>query len=132
MAGSLPVLTFHTLDHRPSSISYSPDVFRRGVEKLHNGGYRTLGLLEAVDCLRKRARFPDRSLVITFDDGYQTMYDEAFPVLERYGLSATVFLTVGEKGRARPASRLPSRWKKCLSLTVGRCSTTGCRYAFPC
>jgi peptidoglycan/xylan/chitin deacetylase (PgdA/CDA1 family) len=108
MAASLPVLTFHALDDRPSVISFSPRVFRRGMGRLHEGGYRTVSLLEAVDYLRRGAPFPTRSLVITFDDGYQSVYDEAFPVLQRYGLSATVFLTVGEGGTTGPAGRLPS------------------------
>lgn len=108
MVASLPVLTFHALDDRPSVISFSPGVFRRGMARLHESGYQTLSLLEVVDCLRRGAPFLDCSLVITFDDGYQSVYDEAFPVLQRYGMSATVFLTVGEKGRAKPAGRLPS------------------------
>jgi peptidoglycan/xylan/chitin deacetylase (PgdA/CDA1 family) len=76
--------------------------------KLHESGYQTLSLLEAVDCLSLGAPFPDRSLVITFDDGYQTVYEEAFPALQRYSLSATVFLTVGETGARQSVGRLPS------------------------
>ena len=57
--------------------------------------------------MRKGMSFPDRSFVITFDDGYQTAYDEAFPVLQRYGMTATVFITVGEKGTAKSGNRLP-------------------------
>jgi peptidoglycan/xylan/chitin deacetylase (PgdA/CDA1 family) len=108
MAPWLPILTFHDIDDHRSVISISPGVFRRGIARLHDRGYRTLSLLEVVDCLGRGALFPERSLVITFDDGYQTVYDEAFPVLQRYGLSATVFLTVGEKGTAGPSDRLPS------------------------
>lgn len=108
MAVPLPILTFHALDDRASVISFSPRVFRRAMARLHESGYQTLSLLEAVDCLRRGTPFPKRSLVITFDDGYQTVYDEAFPVLQRYGMSATVFLTVGERGTAKPAGRLPS------------------------
>lgn len=108
MANSLPMLTFHALDDRPSVISFSPRVFRRGIAKLHENGYQTLSLLEAVDCLCRGASFPDRSFAITFDDGYQSVYDEAFPVLQRYGMSATVFLTVGEKRTAGSSRRFPS------------------------
>jgi len=108
MAASLPVLTFHTLDDRPSVISFPPELFRCGLARLHESGHRTVSLLEAVDCLRRGTPFPERSLVITFDDGYQTVYDEAFPVLQRYGMSATIFLTVGKTGTAKPADRLPS------------------------
>ena len=108
MAASLPVLTFHALDDRPSVISFSPRVFQRGMAKLHESGYQALSLLEAVDYLCRGASFPDRTFVITFDDGYQTVYDEAFPVLQRYGLSATIFLTVGQTGTAKLGGRLPS------------------------
>lgn len=105
---SLPVLTFHALDNLPSVISFSPRVFRRGIARLYESGYKAIGLLEAVDCLRQGRPFPDYSFVITFDDGYQTVYDEAFPILQEYGMTATVFLTVGEKGISKPADRLPS------------------------
>jgi len=114
LAASLPVLTFHALDsvdpagRWPSVISFSPRAFQRGMARLHEGGYRALGLPEVVACLRRGAPFPDRSFAVTFDDGYQTVYTEAIPVLQRYGLSATVFLTVGEKGPVNPSDRLPS------------------------
>ena len=76
--------------------------------RLHESEYRTLSLLEAVDCLCRGVAFPDRSFVITFDDGDHSVYKEAFPVLQRYGMSATVFLTIGEKGMSKPDDRLPS------------------------
>jgi peptidoglycan/xylan/chitin deacetylase (PgdA/CDA1 family) len=103
----LPLLTFHTLDHEPSVIAFPPATFAHGMRRLHESGCRTLSLLDAVDCVYGRRAFPARSFVVTFDDGYRTVYDEAFPLLQRYGLSATVFLTVG-RGTGRPAGRLPS------------------------
>ena len=106
MAASLPALTFHAIDDRSSVISISPQVVRDGIARLHANGYRTLSLLEAVDCLRRSTPFPDLAFVITFDDGYQTVYEEAFPVLQRYGVLATVFLTVGEKREAKAPDRL--------------------------
>jgi peptidoglycan/xylan/chitin deacetylase (PgdA/CDA1 family) len=108
MAASIPILTFHTLDDLGAVISVSPGVFRRGMARLHGGGYRTVSLLDALDCLRDGPPFSDRSFVMTFDDGYQTVYDEAFPILQRYGMTATVFLTVGQKAPSNPRDRLPS------------------------
>jgi peptidoglycan/xylan/chitin deacetylase (PgdA/CDA1 family) len=108
MATFLPILTFHTLDDQSSIISFPPQVFQRGMARLHERGYRILNLLEAVDFLRQGKPFPEPSLAITFDDGYQSVYEKAFPVLQRYGMSATVFLTVGEKERTKPADRLTS------------------------
>jgi peptidoglycan/xylan/chitin deacetylase (PgdA/CDA1 family) len=108
MAFSLPILTFHCLDERPSVISFSPQLFRRGMARLYESGYRTLSLLEAVKCLREKASPPQRSFVITFDDGYQSVHEQAFPLLQRYGFSATVFLTVGTTAKGTQARRLPS------------------------
>jgi peptidoglycan/xylan/chitin deacetylase (PgdA/CDA1 family) len=108
MGAFLTILTFHTIDGQSSATSFSPQVFQRSMAKLSEKGYRTLSLVQVANCLRRGVPFPDHSLVITFDDGYQSVYDEAFPVLQRYGMSATVFLTVGRKGLRHPTDRLPS------------------------
>ena len=107
MASWLPILTFHALDDQPSVTSFSPRTFRRGIARLHERGYQAMSLLEVVDCLHHNVPFLKRSLVITFDDGYQSVYEHAFPVLQRYGMPATVFLTVGEKGTTKASGRLP-------------------------
>jgi len=109
MPTSLPILTFHAVEDRRSVIAISPDVFRRGMARLHEFGYRSLSLTKVVDCLRRSAPFPDRSFAITFDDGYQSVYEEAFPLLDHYGMSATIFLTVGNKEIGNNAGRRPSR-----------------------
>ena len=107
MSESLPVLTFHSIDDRASVISFSRDVFRLGMAKLAANGFRTIDLMAAVGIVRSGAPFPDRSIVITFDDGYRNTFDEAFPILRRYGMTATVFVTVGgASGDGR--GRMPS------------------------
>jgi len=108
MTSSIPVLTFHAIDDLPSVISISPQVFRWGISQLYRHGYQALALVEAVDIIRRGESFPQRSFVITFDDGYQSVYENAFPVLQRYGLSATVFLTIGIKKDTQLGDRLPS------------------------
>lgn len=105
---SLPVLTFHAVDDLPSVISFSPKVFRRAMSRLYENGYRTMSLPDAANFLREGKPFPERCFAITFDDGYQSVFDEAFPVLRQYGMSATVFLTVGKKSESGHGGRLPS------------------------
>jgi len=105
---SLPILTFHSLDDQGNVISFSPAVFRRAMGKLHENGYRTLTLTDAVMTLRHSRPLPDHSFVITFDDGYHSVYQQALPVLREYGMCATVFLTVGETATTESTSRLPA------------------------
>jgi len=104
MAARFPILTFHDIDRRSSVISFPPGLFRRGMEGLRQHGYRTLSLVQLVDFMESALPFPDRALAITFDDGYDSVYQEAFPVLQECGLTATIFLTVGEVR----TDRLPS------------------------
>ena len=108
MTPRLPILTFHTLDDLPSVTSFPPKLFRLGLTRLHENGYRTISLLDAVDCLRMKKSFPEKSFAINFDDGYETVYQAAFPVLQDYGMSATIFITVGENGSRKAEERLPS------------------------
>lgn len=105
---SFPILTFHALDDRPSVISFPPRLFEQGMRRLYDSGYRTVNFSELVEHLRADKPFPGRSFLITFDDGYQSAYERALPILQRYGFSATVFLTVGNKGSGIGADRLPS------------------------
>jgi peptidoglycan/xylan/chitin deacetylase (PgdA/CDA1 family) len=55
--------------------------------------YKVVSLSELLKGLAEKSTEP--ILAITFDDGYQDNYDNAFPILERYGLPATIFLTTG-------------------------------------
>lgn len=108
MSSYLPVLAFHDIDDRPSVISISTEVFSWGMAKLYESGYRTLSQMEVVDILNRDALFPDHCFGITFDDGYQSVYTKAFSILQRYGMSATVFLAVGKKVPVRSNEHLPS------------------------
>jgi peptidoglycan/xylan/chitin deacetylase (PgdA/CDA1 family) len=126
MAQFLPILTFHALDDQRSVISFPPELFRRGMARLFEIGYRTISLLEAVDSLRLKKPFPDRSFVITFDDGYRSVYDVAFPILQDFRMTATIFLTVGGRKGIGSEERLPSlggrlmlNWHEILEMRQG-------------
>jgi peptidoglycan/xylan/chitin deacetylase (PgdA/CDA1 family) len=62
--------------------------------------YRVVGLTELVRRLRDGPAEP--VLAITFDDGYRDNYLNAFPILKRYGLPATIFLTTGSMDTGEP------------------------------
>jgi peptidoglycan/xylan/chitin deacetylase (PgdA/CDA1 family) len=95
----LPILMYHGVDRRPSVVTIPPNQFQWQMEWLHDHGYKSIPLGELSRCMITGEAFPERSVVLTFDDGYQSLYTEVFPVLQQYGFSATVFIIAGLCGK---------------------------------
>lgn len=60
--------------------------------------YNLLTLEELADRISRKQTLPQGSIVVTFDDGYKDMYLNAYPILRKYNVPATVFLTTGHIG----------------------------------
>lgn len=110
----LPILTYHSLDDSGSVVSISARVFRQQMEMLRAQGVQALTLAAAIRHLHAYGEFPERSVVITFDDGYLNVFSEAYPVLQEYSFHATIFLITGYcgayndwPGHQSPVGRLP-------------------------
>jgi peptidoglycan/xylan/chitin deacetylase (PgdA/CDA1 family) len=95
----VPILMYHSIadeDENGAHAYYrtktSPARFAAQLQQLHDSGYTTCNLAQAMQRLHDKTQSVARVAVITFDDGYRDFYCEAFPLLNRYGLSATVFL----------------------------------------
>lgn len=116
----IPILMYHGVDRRSSIVTIPPDRFQWQIEWLHNQGYKGLPLGELSRCMVTGQAFPGRSVVLTFDDGYQSLYTEVFPVLQRYGFSATVFLIAGFCGKDNQWPGQPSTIPAMNLLTWGQ------------
>ena len=106
MSGYLPIVTFHAVEESASPIAFPPRRFHDLVRMIHARAHVAISLRRAVEHLAHGAPLPPRTLVLTFDDGYRSVHDEAFPLLRDLGMSATVFLTCGD-GDAPSTERLP-------------------------
>ena len=95
----VPILMYHSVSdnlfgrtHPYYQINTSPLVFARQMRWLRRNGYRTMDLTEMLAAL-ETGQDVSKRMVLTFDDGYQDFYTDAFPVLRQCGFGATVFLT---------------------------------------
>ena len=71
------------------------DKFEEQLKYLQKHHYRTLTLDEFYAYKQNHKKFPRKCVLITMDDGYQSNYELAFPLLKKYNMNATVFC-VGE------------------------------------
>jgi peptidoglycan/xylan/chitin deacetylase (PgdA/CDA1 family) len=73
--------------------------FRAQMRFLKKFGYHVISLQQALVGLFQGISLPRKSVVLTFDDGYQNFREYAFPVLQEHGFPTTVFLVSGLLGR---------------------------------
>jgi peptidoglycan/xylan/chitin deacetylase (PgdA/CDA1 family) len=67
-------------------------VFKQQMQYLKDNGYTTLSLDELYNFIQNNKPVPEKSVVLTFDDGYADSYTNVFPVLKALGFRATVFV----------------------------------------
>ncbi|AOV16182.1 hypothetical protein BJI67_03060 [Acidihalobacter aeolianus] len=101
-ARAVPVLMYHHVGPRPGLVTVSPATFEAHMTRLARSGYRTITADELLAFMQGRATVPDRSVAITFDDGYLDNYVHAYPVLQRLGLHAIIFAVTGWIGDGQP------------------------------
>lgn len=95
---SLRIVYYHRIDEEQHRSCVTPTAFAEQMRLLRSEGFRVLPLASVADHLASRRPFPERSVAITFDDGFADNHRNAFPVLSRDALSATVFLATGYVG----------------------------------
>ncbi len=86
------VLMYHDLtEGKTTKKALSADVFKKQMELLKTNGFRVIGMKEYSDFILNGGKVPDNAVLITFDDGYESFYKLAYPVLKEYGYPATAF-----------------------------------------
>jgi len=89
---TIPILCYHRFSGGPSKMVVSAAQFEAQLAWLAQNNYQVLRLSELEDFLAARQPLPERSVVITIDDGYESTYHQAFPALKKYGFPATLFV----------------------------------------
>ncbi|PKK13304.1 polysaccharide deacetylase family protein [Thermomonospora sp. CIF 1] len=92
----VPVLMYHSVSARPARatrrLSVDPGAFAEQMALLVERGFVAVPVSALAG---DPARLPAKAVAITFDDGYADFHEQALPVLQRLGLTATVFVTTG-------------------------------------
>lgn len=91
------ILTYHTIGNYkeilPAGINTPIEVFRSHMDYLFQHQYRVVPLDQIVNHIINRQKLNNKTLAITFDDGYEDHFLYAYPILKRCGFPATIFVT---------------------------------------
>lgn len=87
------VLQYHHISATtPSSTSITPALFEQHLRYLADNQFKVVPLTELVSLLRQGKPLPDKTVAITFDDAYASVYNKAYPLLKRRHWPFTVFV----------------------------------------
>ena len=117
----LPIFMYHhvseSLNLSLKSMEISPDKFECQMRFLYQKGFRCLSLSEVTTNWEQGRPQPNHSFVLTFDDAYIDFYENAAPILKKFGFNATVFVVAKpvEEGNQRYLS-----WQEMRELAQDR------------
>lgn len=93
---NIPILMYHHVGDNPPAVGgwlyVGKNTFASQMDFLQQKGYSTVTLPEVMENLQTGKPLPAKPIVLTFDDGYRDVYENAYPVLRQKSLKATLFL----------------------------------------
>jgi len=89
----IPILMYHHLNNEgDGDVIINTTLFAEHMEALAKNGYNAVSFAELTAYVDGSGSLPENPVIITFDDGYLSNYETAFPILKQHGLKATVFV----------------------------------------
>lgn len=86
-------------DAYPDS-NLSTAVFAAHIQELADGNYNVVALPDLVNALKTDTPLPENAVVLTFDGGYRSVLENAFPLLEEHGFPYTIFIAANQAGES--------------------------------
>ncbi len=103
------ILMYHSIAHNRHFFTVTPEEFRWQMTYLKTNGYHVVPLADVVEGLAAGRALAPKSVVLTFDDGYEDNFTNALPVLQEFGFPATVFVSIDFIGTTRNVRDVPLR-----------------------
>lgn len=85
-------LVYHHIAEKEQGITISPERFESHMQELERSPYQVISMDTYLKFVDGEGNIPPNAVVITFDDGYESFYQYAFPILQKYRFSASHFI----------------------------------------
>lgn len=103
-SGSVRILLYHHFAATENATTIAPERLEQHLQAMTAAGYKFIAPAQFEAFLAGEADLPSLSALVTIDDGYASIYEEALPVLVKHQVPALVFLVTGQVDRAQPGA----------------------------
>lgn len=89
----IPILVYHHLieEGEVNSSTVTTEAFTEQMRTLYENGWESVSFAQLQSYVERGQELPEKCFVLTFDDGYESNYLLAYPILEEFGFCATIF-----------------------------------------
>lgn len=90
---NLPIVMYHNISKNPAMLgkfAITPEQFENDLKYISEKGYTSITMEELIDYVENGAPLPDKPIIITFDDGHESFYTYAYPLLQEYKMKAVL------------------------------------------
>jgi peptidoglycan/xylan/chitin deacetylase (PgdA/CDA1 family) len=135
-----PILMYHGVAEHATDETYAlsvrPTTFAAQLERLAELGFTAVTVSQLMEGLQGLRELPERPIAITFDDGYANFHREALPLLDRFGMPATLFVVTGwlRDAGAHAAGRPPDEmlaWSQVIEAAAAGVEIGGHSHSHP-
>lgn len=100
------VLTYHHISNNPfSGITITPERFEEDLKMLKENNFNVISLRDMLNAMEGKFKLPQNAVVITFDDGIESFYRYAYPLLKKYNIPAVQFIITARNESYSPSDR---------------------------
>lgn len=89
----IPIITYSFVSYNDESFTLTADDFKAQMKWLYDNGVTFVTMKELYEMITTGNNIPKRPVAICFEEGYDDVYKNAYPILKQYGVKATVFLS---------------------------------------
>ncbi len=119
----IPVLMYHNIEENypkgSEGANISPALFEEHMEAILARGYTPIFVADYYNSVQRGEVLPKNPIIITFDDGYLSNYEIAFPILKKLNIPATIFVvtsTVGATVKSGKVSTPHFTWEQAREM----------------
>ena len=127
----VPILIYHSIRPYISSDTTAarryiatPEALEQEFSYLHDSGYASVTFDDLVNHITKNIPLPAKSIILSFDDDWESQYTYALPLLKKYGFTATFYIWVGVVGKKHHMTWDEIRDLKAAGMQIGCHSMT--------